>query len=81
VDYKGVMLSYSYSLDNEAYGNKIMYSGLQRGAQVINIAPDGSFTRQNKNAYTDYGCDRNKFVEVYLDKPLYEEWYRTYENR
>ena len=79
VIYKGVMLSYSYSLDNEAYGNKIMYSGIQRGAQVIEIAKDGSFKRQNKNAYLDYGCDPNKFVEVYLDKPLYEEWYRTYE--
>ena len=77
--YKGVMLSYSYSLDNEAYGNKIMYSGTQRGAQVINIAHDGTFTRRNKNAYLDYGCDPNKFVEVYLDKPLYEDWCRTYE--
>lgn len=71
LEYKGVMLSYGYSLDNEAYGDKIMYSGLQRGATVITVNEDGSFTQQHKNAYLDYGVETNKFVDVYLDKKLY----------
>ena len=71
--YKGVLLSYGYSLDNEAYGDKIMYSGLQRGATVITVNEDGSFSQQHKNAYLDYGIDQNKFVEVYLDRKLYPE--------
>ena len=77
VKYKGVLLAYGYSVDNEAYGDKIMKSGTQRGACVITLKPDGSFTQQYKNAYLDYGIETNKFVDVYLDKPLYPEDFRT----
>ena len=79
VKYKGVFLSYGYSLDNEAYGDKIMYSGLQRGANIITISPDGSFTQEHKNAYTDYHCSTDKFVPVYLDHQLYPDMYRSLE--
>jgi len=81
VKYKGVMLAYGYSVDNEAYGDKIMNSGLQRGATVITIEPDGTFTQVHKNAYTDYGCETDKFVPVYLDHTLYENSYRTVTNK
>ena len=80
VNYKGVMLSYGYSLDNTAYGKGIKDSGEQRGATLIQVNADGTFTQQHKNAYTDYGCDLNKFSSVYLDKHLYPEQYRTVGN-
>ena len=79
VIYKGVTLAYSYSVDNEAYGDEIMQSGTQRGAGVVTVKADGSFKIENKNAYLDYGCDTEKFTDVYLDHPLYPEWYRTYD--
>ncbi len=77
VYYKDVMLAYGYSVDNEAYGDKIMSAGLQRGATVITINQDGSFTQVHKNAYKDYGVDPNKFVPVDVDKKLYPDMYRT----
>ncbi len=73
VEYKGVMLDYGFSFDNEAYGNKIRYSGLQRGATVITLKADGGFLQVHKNVYTDYGADADKFFDVYLDKPLYPD--------
>lgn len=76
VYYKGVLLSYNYSLDNEAYGNEIKRFGEQRGATVISVMPDGSFSQQHKNAYTDYGCSTSKFVDVNLNDHLYPEWFR-----
>lgn len=79
VKYKGVILDYGYSLDNEAYGDEIMASGQQRGATVISFHNDGTFDFEHKNAYTDYGCSMDKFVDVYLDHPLYPDEYRTYE--
>lgn len=79
VRYKGVYLGYGFSVDNEAYGNKIMESGQQRGATVVTLSPDGTFTEQHKNAYLDYGCETDKFTEVYLDHPLYEDSLRTIE--
>lgn len=77
--YKDVMLAYGYSIDNEAYGNKVRYSGIQRGATVITLNPDGSFGQQHKNAYLDYGVDQHKFFDVYLDHALYEDDLRTVE--
>lgn len=79
VYYKGVMLSYGYSVDNEAYGNEISESGTQRGATVITVSPDGSFKQVHKNAYTDYGCSTTMFKDIYLDRPLYPEFFRTVE--
>jgi len=77
VMYKGVMLAYGYSIDNEAYGNKIRYSGSQRGATVITLHNDGSFEQKHKNAYKDYGISTTEFFDVYLDHPLYEKDFRT----
>ncbi len=76
VKYKGVMLDYGYSLDNEAYGPKYKYSGEQRGATVITVSKDGAFKQQHKNAYKDYGCSTTEFGDIYLDKHYYPEWYR-----
>lgn len=77
VKYKGVILSYGYSVDNEAYGDKIMHSGLQRGAVVVTLKPDGSYDINHKNAYLDYGVDPAKFTDIYFDKQLYPDDYRT----
>lgn len=52
IDYKGVRLSYGYSIDYLAYTG-IMKFGLQRGCTVIDIAPDGSFESHLENYYQD----------------------------
>ena len=77
VKYKGVTLAYGYSVDNEAYGDKIMHSGLQRGAVLLTLHQDGTFDMKHKNAYLDYGADLNKFTDIYMDRQLYPEDYRT----
>ena len=71
VNYKGVDLCYGYSIDNLAYTD-INYSGAQRGATIITIAPDGKRTTEYKNAYKDYGVPTDEFVEVYTDRLFYE---------
>ncbi len=52
IDYKGVRLTYGYSIDYLAYTG-IMKFGLQRGCTVIEIAPDGSFESHLENYYQD----------------------------
>ena len=79
VKYKGVTLAYGYSVDNEAYGDKIMHSGTQRGAMVMTIHGDGSFDMNYKNAYLDYGVELNKVTDVYMDRVLYPDDLRTVE--
>lgn len=71
VNYKGVDLCYGYSVDNLAYKD-INFSGLQRGATIITISPDGTRKTVYRNAYKDYGVSTTKFVNVYTDKLLYE---------
>ena len=71
VNFRGVDLVYGYSIDNLAYTD-IDQSGLQRGATIITISPDGTRTTQFKNAYKDYGVSDNAFVEVYTDRLYYE---------
>ncbi len=78
VKYKGVLLAYNYSIDNSAYKG-INRAGLQRGASVITIRPDGSFEHVYKNTYLDYGIPTDKFYDVYLDRHLHPEWFRTVE--
>ena len=73
VEYSGVVLGYGYSLDNTAYADIASY-GLQRGAMVITVKPDGSWTQVHKNAYTDYGCDTDAFIHVSLDNQLYPDY-------
>lgn len=79
VYYKGVMLAYGYSVDNIAYGNEISNVGSQRGATVITVSPDGTFSEVHKNAYKDYGCETDKFVPVDPDGIFTPGLYRTYE--
>lgn len=52
IDYKGVRLTYGYSIDYLAYSG-IMKFGLQRGCTIIDIAPDGSFESHLENYYQD----------------------------
>lgn len=52
VKYKGIQLSYSYTIDYLAYTGIKDY-GLQRGCTVIDIKPDGSFDSRLENYYQD----------------------------
>lgn len=52
LDYKGIRLTYGYSIDYLAYFG-IMKYGAQRGCTMIDIAPDGSFTSTLENYYQD----------------------------
>lgn len=72
VNYKGVDLCYGYSIDNIAYKDLDM-SGLQRGATIITIAPDGTRTTEYKNAYLDYGIPaRTGGFSIYTDRYYYD---------
>ncbi len=60
INYKGVRLSYGYSIDYLAYTG-IMKFGLQRGCTVIDIASDGSFNSHLENYYQDkYAAAKEK---------------------
>ena len=76
VEYKGVTLAYGMSIDNIAYDD-IALSGKQRGAMVITIKTNNSFTIDHNNAYTHYGVETDKFFNVYLDHYLYEDYAPT----
>jgi len=52
VDYKGVRLTYGYSIDYLAYSGISKY-GLQRGCTIITVHPDGSFDNHAENYYQD----------------------------
>lgn len=78
VYYKGVMLSYGYSLDNIAYDFIADY-GAQRGTTIITVHNDGTFEQQHKNVYADYACDPHKFVTTEATSIYYREKYRTIE--
>ena len=52
LDYKGITLSYGYSIDYLAYSG-IDEIGSQRGCTVINCAPDTSFKIIHENYYQD----------------------------
>ena len=72
MDYKGVRLTYGYSIDYLAYTG-ISKFGLQRGCTVITIAPDGSFDCRGENYYQDkYRTAREKET-VELEKDYYDE--------
>ena len=51
-DYKGITLSYGYSIDYLAYAG-IHKIGSQRGCTVINCSPDTSFEIIHENYYQD----------------------------
>ena len=52
IEYKGIRLSYGYSIDYLAYAD-IEDFGLQRGCSIITIKPDGSFDSHIENYYQD----------------------------
>lgn len=58
MNYKGVQLTYSMSIDYLAYIG-IYKEGAQRGCTVIDVKPDGSFVSRIENYYQD------KYVSLY----------------
>ena len=58
VEYKGITMSYGYSIDYFAYGGIDGY-GYQRGCQMITVHSDGSFDIIHENYYQD------KYVPLY----------------
>lgn len=58
LEYKGVVLSYGYSMDYLAYSG-IAKQGYQRGCAVITVSPDSSFEIVHENYYQD------KYVPLY----------------
>lgn len=72
INYKGVRLSYGYSIDYLAYTG-IMKFGLQRGCTVIDIAPDGSFNSHLENYYQDKYAAAKEKEKVELKGNYYSE--------
>ncbi len=66
VDYKGIRLTYGYSIDYLAYFG-IMKYGAQRGCTMITVSPDGSFTSQLENYYQDKYSPVNQKEQVSMD--------------
>lgn len=58
MEYKGIVMSYGYSIDYFAYGGIDKY-GYQRGCQMITVHQDGSFDIVHENYYQD------KYVPLY----------------
>ncbi len=52
INYKGIRLTYSYTVDYLAYSG-IMKYGLQRGCTVIDLHPDSTFDCRGENYYQD----------------------------
>ncbi|MDE5984065.1 MAG: metallophosphoesterase [Eubacterium sp.] len=72
IDYKGIKLSYGYSIDYLAYTG-IMKFGLQRGCTVIDIAPDGTFNSHLENYYQDKYKTVNEKETVNMNTNYHEE--------
>ena len=63
LDYKGIRLTYGYSVDYLAYPG-IYKVGSQRGCTVITFSPDGSFTCKGESYYQD------KYQSLYEKEPV-----------
>lgn len=60
LEYKGIRLSYGYSIDYLAYSG-ISTQGLQRGCTVITVSPNGEFSSKLENYYQEkYQPEREK---------------------
>ncbi|MGN1328354.1 MAG: metallophosphoesterase [Eubacterium sp.] len=66
IDYKGIQLTYGYSIDYLAYVG-IMKYGLQRGCTMIDIKPDGSFESHLENYYQDKYSSTNEKEDVSME--------------
>ncbi|MBQ7741216.1 MAG: metallophosphoesterase [Eubacterium sp.] len=71
-NYKGVQLTYGYSIDYLAYPGIYKY-GLQRGCTVITVKPDGSFDNYGENYYQDKYQAVNAKETVELEKEMSED--------
>ena len=69
-EYKGIVFSYGYSIDYFAYSG-IDKVGSQRGCTMITCKPDGTFTINKYNYYSDRynidGFDREEVIMQYED--------------
>lgn len=72
LDYKGIMLSYGYSIDYLAYGHIKKY-GAQRGCTVINVSSDSSFEINHENYYQDKYVPVMEKEEVTMEKYYNED--------
>lgn len=72
VDYKGIRLSYGYSIDYLAYIG-IKNFGAQRGCTIINVMPDGSFDSHLENYYQDKYISEREKEEVELEREYNED--------
>ncbi|MGN1421599.1 MAG: metallophosphoesterase [Eubacterium sp.] len=66
IDYKGVQLTYGYSVDYLAYTG-IMKYGLQRGCTIIDVKPDGTFESRLENYYQDKYSTVNEKEDVVME--------------
>ena len=73
VRYRGVLLGYNYSIDNNAYTG-IDRVGAQRGCTVFTLGDGGAWSYERKNAYRDCGVDAKLFVDVQAGELLYPGW-------
>ena len=71
--YKGVRMTYGYSIDYLAYKGLNKY-GLQRGCTVINVEPDGSFDCHGENYYQDKYAAINEKESVILDREMSDDY-------
>lgn len=66
LEYKGIKLAYSYSIDYYAYDD-IDKKGNYRGCTMITVSPDGSFTSKLENYYQE------KYVSFLPKESVYFE--------
>jgi len=71
LNYKGVRLTYGYTVDYLAYTG-IMKYGAQRGCTVITVSPDGSFDCVQENYYQEKYTAQNEKESVVM-RDYYEE--------
>lgn len=66
LDYKGVRITYDYTVDYLAYTGIYKY-GAQRGCTMITVSPDGSFNYTQENYYQDKYKTVNEKENVTMD--------------
>ena len=72
LEYKGVRLTYGYSIDFLAYPGINKY-GLQRGCSPIVIKPDGTFESTQENYYQSKYVSVKEKAPVDLEKDMSDE--------
>ncbi len=76
IDYKGIRLTYSMSIDYLAYSG-IYKRGAQRGCTVINYSPDGSFDCKAENYYQDKYQSLYEKESVTMQEVIQQETYEA----